>query len=106
MKKVYTHTDSILVGQVRSHLERSGIACVLRNEFASGAAGELSPLDTWPEVWVIRERDESRARQLIASLQTDGSENDWQCAHCGADNPGSFELCWQCGADSTPRPDE
>lgn len=23
---------------------------------------------------------------------------DWACDHCGEHNPGTFELCWQCGA--------
>lgn len=25
----------------------------------------------------------------------------WTCAACGESNPGSFELCWQCGAESS-----
>jgi len=22
---------------------------------------------------------------------------DWTCSHCGERNPGTFEVCWQCG---------
>ncbi len=24
---------------------------------------------------------------------------DWRCAGCGEENPGTFELCWQCGEE-------
>jgi hypothetical protein len=45
MKLVYTHPNSIVVGQARSAIELAGIACSLRNEYASGAIGELAPID-------------------------------------------------------------
>ena len=61
MKLVYTHPNSIVVGQARSAIELAGIACVVRNEYASGAIGELAPIDSWPELWVMNDRDCERA---------------------------------------------
>jgi hypothetical protein len=49
------------VAQVQSALEMAGIPCTLRNEYAGGASGELAPLETWPEIWVLRDRDHDRA---------------------------------------------
>lgn len=27
---------------------------------------------------------------------------DWICPHCGEENPGGFEICWQCGESAEP----
>ncbi len=52
MKLVYTHPNSIAVAQARSSIEFAGIDCILRNEYASGAIGELAPIDAWPALWL------------------------------------------------------
>jgi len=99
MKLVYTHPDPILVAHMRSSIELAGIECVLRNEYASGAVGELAPLDTWVEVWVLRDRDCERARGIIESLQREPEEDDWTCQQCASACPSTFETCWHCGAE-------
>lgn len=25
---------------------------------------------------------------------------DWQCAGCGEENPGNFDICWNCGHEA------
>lgn len=99
VKLVYTNASGILVAQVRNNLELAGIRCVMRNEYASGALGELAPIDAWPEVWALRDRDFERAQQLLLRLHTDDGEVDWQCASCGNDCPAAFEFCWHCASD-------
>lgn len=99
MKLVYTHPDSILVAHMRSSIQLAGIECVLRNEFAAGAVGELAPIDAWVEVWVLRDRDFDRAKRVIENLQHDVQENDWECSQCGKSSPATFEICWHCGTD-------
>jgi len=99
MKPVYTQPSSILVAQARSSIELAGIKCALRNEFASGAVGELAPIDAWPELWVLRDRDYDRALLLIEQSCNAVQEADWQCGQCGRFSPATFELCWHCAGD-------
>ncbi|TXS89539.1 DUF2007 domain-containing protein [Parahaliea maris] len=101
MKQVYAHPQLMMVSQMRSLLDQAGIASQIRNEYAAGAAGELAPIDTWPELWVERDADTPRAKDLIAELLTRQDQPDWHCKHCGNDSPASFDFCWQCGTNSS-----
>jgi hypothetical protein len=103
MKLVYTHPNSILVAQARAALELADIQCLLRNEYASGAIGELAPIDAWPELWVADDKDLERAKQLIAESRAVVQEPDWKCGRCGSDSPATFELCWHCAGDRRPQ---
>ncbi|WP_116369085.1 putative signal transducing protein [Parahaliea mediterranea] len=99
MNRVFSHPQLAIVVQMRDVLAQAGIDAHLRNEYAAGAAGELAPIDTWPELWLARPRDTERALALIASVQQQSDEPDWQCASCNSDSPASFDYCWRCGAD-------
>ena len=99
MKLVYTHPNGIVVAQARSALELAGIESVLRNEFAAGAMGELAPIDTWPELWVVNDRDYERASRLLEQSRTDSPEEEWRCKRCGKYNPATVEWCWNCGTE-------
>jgi hypothetical protein len=100
MRLVYTHPTLIAVSQARSELERQGIQCLVRNEYAVGAIGELSPIDAWPELWVLEDPDWERATRALEKMQTDTREADWLCAQCGNTNPSTFETCWHCAGES------
>ncbi|MCB1729106.1 MAG: DUF2007 domain-containing protein [Halieaceae bacterium] len=102
MRLVYTHPALIVVSQARSELEMQGIKCMLRNEYAAGAIGELSPIDAWPELWVLENRDWQRATRALEKMQTETGEADWQCARCGNSNPATFETCWHCAGERPP----
>ena len=102
MKLVYTHPALIVVSQARSVLELQGIKCSLRNEYAAGAIGELSPLDAWPELWVLEDRDWQRATRALEHMLTETGEADWPCGRCGNGNPATFETCWHCAAERPP----
>jgi len=95
MKLVYTHENKILVENAKNLLSEHGIEAVLRNEFSSGAMGDLSPMDTWPEVWV---NDDAavQAEAVVAALKSAVQGPTWQCAHCHEENEASFDVCWQC----------
>ena len=99
MKLVYTHPNSIVVAQARSAMELAGIDCALRNEYASGAIGELAPIDAWPELWVTKDRDFERATLLLEKSHATIQEDDWKCEQCGSVSPATFELCWQCASE-------
>lgn len=104
MKKVYTNENRFLVGNARNILEVDGIEVTLRNEHASSAMGELSPIDTWMELWVVHDRDYDRACTILDNALSDASAPAWTCGGCGEANDASFELCWQCGATGPEEP--
>jgi hypothetical protein len=89
-----------MVFQIKQLLDEKGIPCFLKNEFAIGAMGELSPMDVMPEVWISDLQWLPKAQQFIAEFEhqpTDASP--WICSNCKEKNGASFELCWQCGED-------
>ena len=53
-------------GRVRSLLEANGIETFMKNEFLSGALGELPFQEVAPQVFIMREADLEAALRLIA----------------------------------------
>jgi hypothetical protein len=75
-----------------------GIRARIFNANASSLAGEL-PIDAaLPQVWVDDPTHAERARALIDDFSRSPSKPTRKCAACNEDNPGSFDLCWNCGA--------
>ena len=99
MKLVYTHPNIALVVQAHALIEQAGIECVLRNEYAVGAIGELAPISAWPEVWVVRDRDFEKAVAIVEETQKSPLASDWTCAQCTNPNPATFDTCWHCGGE-------
>lgn len=100
MKKVFVDENPGLVQTARMLLDQHGIACFVKNEFASGGVGELSFLDAWPELWVLRDEDADAADRLLAVFEQedeDADDTEWRCPQCGETNDASFEICWKCG---------
>ena len=96
MKLVYTHPNTVVVAQARSSLELANIKCLLRNEYAAGAIGELAPIDAWPELWVVNDRDYERAKLTIEQSHSAADEPDWKCDKCNRFSPATFDWCWHC----------
>lgn len=65
MYKVFESFDYMEAGRVRSLLEANGIETFMKNEFSTGALGELPFVEVAPMVFVIREEDLPRALELI-----------------------------------------
>lgn len=90
-----------MVFQIKQLLDEKGIPCFVKNEFAIGAMGELSPMDVLPEVWVSDEEWLPKAQQFIDDFQYQATDSSpWVCNKCHEQNGANFELCWQCGEDS------
>jgi hypothetical protein len=52
-----------------------------------------------PQLWVERADDAERALALIDEfLHAPAAGPTRKCPRCAEDNPGSFDLCWSCGA--------
>lgn len=99
MKLIYTHENRFLVANAQNILEQAGIRVVWKNEFASSAIGEISPFDTWPELWVIEDADYDHAIQVIANALSSPNAPEWTCASCKENNDAAFETCWNCQTD-------
>jgi hypothetical protein len=96
LKLVYRHENRLFVGNAKNILEHEGITTILRNEYASGGVGELSFLDSWPELWVMDDANYDEARKIIAAMSEPKTGNDWVCPACHETNDPSFEICWKC----------
>jgi len=101
VKLIYTNENRFLVGNARNIVENSGIAVTLKNEYAAGGIGELSPFDSWPELWVLDDSDYEAAVRLIASVTDPKSREQWVCNNCAETNDASFEFCWNCRSEKT-----
>jgi hypothetical protein len=101
VKLVYRNENRLLVGNARNIVQRAGIEVVLKNEYAGGGVGELAPLDTWPELWVVEDSNYDRAQRLLAEALASPQAGPWRCRVCNELNDAAFELCWKC---ETERP--
>ncbi len=127
MKKVYTAGDPLGARLALGLLEENGIEAVIQGETLWSARGEL-PLtsDSAPSIWVVRDDDAQRARELILSKERDRNPErcancgyllrglsesrcpecgkpfrrtgpDWTCGQCGEGVEDQFTHCWNCG---------
>ncbi len=98
MRRLYTASNLPEAHLLLHRLTESGIeACVL-NEHAQGGLGEIPFTHAWPEVWIMEEADEPRARRIVAEFEKPPTSKDTtRCGACGELNPPAFEICWRCG---------
>ena len=96
MRLLYTNENRFLVSNAKNIVENAGITVTLKNEYAGGAVGEISPFDAWLELWVVDDADYERAKQVIEASLIDDDALDWVCDRCGEHNAAAFEWCWNC----------
>jgi hypothetical protein len=101
MKKIYSSHDGAMIDYLQKTLTHEGIACVLKNQYLAGGAGELPPTECWPEIWITDNRQAAAAHRIIEDLLTHWpqhaeQQSAWYCPACGADNEAQFTACWQC----------
>ena len=100
MIKVFEDFDYMRVGQMQSLLESNDIKTFLKNQFGFGGTGELPFVETVPQLFILSEEDEERARQIIAEAEASPSESaTWTCAECGTEIEGHFTECWNCAEE-------
>jgi hypothetical protein len=103
MKKLYEAADRIEAQILKDALGANNVAAVIIGDYLSGAAGEL-PANIYPAVWVVEDRDLSRAEELLRDFTKSRSSmaenNTWRCSRCGERVEANFEVCWNC---ATPR---
>lgn len=105
MKRVYVSSSLADAGHARNLLEQEGIRCMIKNETLVGGLGEIPFLDCQPEVWVLDDANEERARRVLHAALHAGTPPDtrgeWRCAECGETNEPQFAACFNCGRPDT-----
>ncbi|MCW8925989.1 MAG: DUF2007 domain-containing protein [Xanthomonadales bacterium] len=107
MIKVFEDFDIAMVGHYQSVLESNGIATFMKNRFGTSGSGELPFVEVVPQLWVLNDADESRARKLIGELEEPGEiprREDWVCPECGTVLEAAFTDCWKCSGSNDPDP--
>lgn len=101
MRKIYSAGSYTEAQMLRGYLEHLGIKVEIMNEHSAGTPGTPHwALPVSAELWVVDEARYSEAAQRIREYFEDDSEDskaDWQCTKCKEQNPGSFDVCWNCG---------
>jgi Putative prokaryotic signal transducing protein len=101
MKRLHSAKDPLMIGHLKNVLATFGIKCIARNSDLISAAGELPPVECWPELWVVDDEKFARARAILrktlAPLQS--VKKPWHCTECGETVEGQFSECWNCGHD-------
>ena len=78
-------------------LRAAGIGCEVRNTTLSGAMGEIPFIECAPQLWVLDERDEARANDVLRQLRRPVTGTPWRCTGCGEVSEPQFGSCWKCG---------
>ncbi|MCB1868920.1 MAG: DUF2007 domain-containing protein [Gammaproteobacteria bacterium] len=96
MRELYQAKDRIEAQLLKDFLASYHIQTVVHGDYLIGAVGEL-PVQPFPVLWVLEERDFDRARELVKHFLTqEMADGDWQCTQCGECNEGQFNQCWNC----------
>ena len=97
--KLLARADHFVQGTIWAEsLRAAGIRCELRNTSLSGAIGEIPFLECAPQLWIERDSDEPRAREILQQLRQPAHGPQWRCEKCGEWSEPQFGACWQCGA--------
>jgi Putative prokaryotic signal transducing protein len=97
--KLLARADHLVLATIWAEsLRAAGIRCQLRNISLSGAIGEIPFLECAPQLWIERDADEPRAREILQELRRPSQGPAWRCADCGETSEPQFGACWQCGA--------
>lgn len=101
MIKVFEDFDISMVGHYQSVLESNDIATYMKNQFGTSGAGELPFVEVIPQLWILNEADEKRARALIEELHDPENAiqtEAWNCPNCATPQEAAFTHCWKCSS--------
>ncbi len=99
--RVYSAPNMAMVAHIKNVLEAHDIPTAVRGEFRGAMAGEVPPIECWPELWLMDESQAEEAKTIIRDV-IQPQESDlpaWKCPNCEEDIDGQFSNCWNCGTD-------
>jgi len=99
MRRVFSSNQISETVLVRDALLHHGVEAIVQNENSGmSAVPEFRPP---ADIWIRDDADYDRAHNIVvrtlATLDSKTGAPGWVCARCSEENPGSFELCWNCG---------
>ncbi|MFT6629982.1 MAG: hypothetical protein ACJA1R_003265 [Flavobacteriales bacterium] len=100
--KLHVSQDRPLILHLEQLLKQNGIECTVRGAALGGAVGELPWHETWPELWLIHEKDLGTAQRIVQPFLTEAPTDlaRWTCRQCAESVGGQFSMCWNCGAEA------
>lgn len=106
MKRIYSAKDPLMIGHLKNVMATFGIHCVARNLDLISGAGELPPIECWPELWVVDDAKVAKARGILKRTLAPlaSVKKPWICRGCGETLEGQFSECWNCGYDRSGAP--
>lgn len=104
MKKIFVSVNLPEVESLENIMEQSEIPCTIKNQQLAGLAGEVPFVEVFPELWVLRDEDLLKAKDILANWPKAKSlqEKEWICPSCGETIEKEFTACWNCSSDQTP----
>jgi hypothetical protein len=101
MIKVFVSPNLVEVESLRDILEQYGIPCTIKNQFNTYLAASVPFAEVFPEIWVIRDEDASKAKEILDNWHKAApmEETSWTCKHCGEQLDKEFTSCWKCGKE-------
>lgn len=97
MRKLYSAANLQEAHIVLGLLRAAGIEAIILNASAQGGLGEIPFAQTYPEIWIKAPLDLPRARAVVDEFERPSAATAaWFCSQCGEENPGGFEVCWNC----------
>jgi putative signal transducing protein len=101
MKRIYSAKDPLMIGHLKNVLATFGIRCLTKKLDLISAAGELPPIECWPELWVIDDEKVAKAKRILKKTLAPlaSVKRSWVCVGCGENIEGQFSECWNCGRD-------
>jgi hypothetical protein len=94
-----------MVGHLRNVLALHGIECVTRKLDLTTGAGELPPVECWPEVWIVEDELFAEAEAILKKTlaPVKAVRKLWLCSGCAEQIEGQFSECWKCGRERGDR---
>ena len=103
MIKIHSSVSSIDIHNLRNALESNGIRCEVMGEFRRTMMGEVPLSESFVELWIVDDAEETAAREIIAGGLRPAS-GPWTCPNCGKSIDAEFDLCWHCQSERPVEP--
>ena len=97
MREIFTNQDFTIVGHYKSVLDSEGIPSFIRNG--------LSNTTKIPTLCLENDDDYDRAMEILKSIHMPQQNEtaDWVCKSCSETVSSTFDTCWNCGQEPSPR---